>query len=75
MRHHIMDALYGLVIATLILAGVWVGYHSWEESMMDDGSYDKAEPHGATTIIIPEDRLLTASYAGGTGPVSPARGS
>lgn len=67
-----MDALYGLVIVALILAGVWVGYHAWEESMMDDGSYEKAEPHG--TIAIPEDHLLTA-YVDGAGPASSARGS
>ena len=67
-----MGALYYLVIATLVLAGVWVGYHAWEESMTNDGSYEKAEPHGA--ITAPEDDLLTA-YTHGGSPASSARGS
>ena len=72
MRHHIMGALYYLVIATLVLAGVWVGYHAWEESMMNDGSYENVEPH--STITTPEDYPLTA-YAQGGSPASSARGS
>ena len=68
-----MDALYYLVIATLVLTGAWVGYHASEEFMMDDGSYEKAEPHG-TIIIVPEDHLLMA-YVHGVGPASSPRGS
>lgn len=28
---HIMAVLEGLVIAAIIMAGIWVGYHAWDE--------------------------------------------
>ena len=49
-RHHIMGVMEYLVIATIIIAGVWVGYHAWEESAADP--YKPVEPHGAPPIQL-----------------------
>ena len=40
-----MAILEALVIATLILAGSWVGYHTWEHSLTEDSTYDEADAH------------------------------
>ncbi len=47
-----MDVLMGLVIVTIILAGGWVGYHSWQHSMEE--GYDSGEAHA----IGPEQQLV-----------------
>lgn len=39
-----MAVLEALVIVTLILAGVWVGYNAWEKSLTED-PYGKADAH------------------------------
>ena len=39
-----MAVLEALVIATLILAGAWVGYNYWEHSLTED-AYDDAKAH------------------------------
>lgn len=39
-----MAVLEALVIATLILAGAWVGYNYWEHSLTED-PYGDAEAH------------------------------
>ena len=37
-----MAVLEGLVIVTIILAGIWVGYHAWDEWMHSDPEDVKA---------------------------------
>ena len=39
-----MAVLEALVIVTLILAGVWVGYNTWEHSLTEE-PYDGAGAH------------------------------
>ena len=39
-----MAVLEALVIATLILAGAWVGYNYWEHSLTEK-PYDDAKAH------------------------------
>lgn len=42
-----MAVLEGLVIVTIILAGIWVGYHAWDEWMHSapkDAKAHDAEP-------------------------------
>lgn len=35
-----MAVLEALVIATLIVAGAWVGYNYWEHSLTEESHYD-----------------------------------
>ena len=39
-----MAVLEALVIVTLILAGAWVGYNTWEHSLTEE-PYDDADAH------------------------------
>ena len=40
-----MGVLEGLVIATIVLAGAYVGYHAWQESLgAEDGEAHSASP-------------------------------
>lgn len=39
-----MAVLEALVIVTIILAGVWVGYNTWEHSLTEE-PYDDADAH------------------------------
>ena len=45
-----MGVLEYLVIATIIIAGAWVGYNAWEESSAGVDPHKPAEPHGAPPI-------------------------
>ena len=38
-----MGALELLVIATIIIAGAWVGYHAWQESLHNTGEAHDVE--------------------------------
>lgn len=40
-----MGVLEGLVVATMVLAGAYVGYHAWQESLgAEDGEAHSAGP-------------------------------
>ena len=63
MRPQRMAVLEALVIVTLILAGVWVGYNTWEHSLTEEpyGDADAhhvwqpphVEPYAATPPLTP----------------------
>lgn len=48
-----MAVLEALVIATIILAGAWVGYHAWQDSL-----HETAESHD----IIIEHHVFEKSF-------------
>lgn len=45
-----MGVLEYLVIATIVIAGAWVGYNAWEESTTGADPHKPVEPHGAPSI-------------------------
>ena len=47
-----MGVMEYLVIATIIIAGAWVGYNAWEESITGADPYKPVEPHGAPPIHL-----------------------
>lgn len=47
-----MGVMEYLVIATIIIAGAWVGYHAWEESATGADPHKPVEPHGAPPIQL-----------------------
>ena len=54
-----MDALMGLVILTIILAGAWVGYNAWQADMADPKPhYDDADAHN----YAPSPPMLHKQY-------------
>lgn len=42
-----MAILEGLVILTIVLAAGYVGYHTWQEWLMEEAAEDAAEAHEA----------------------------
>lgn len=68
-RHHVMGVLEYLVIATIIIAGAWVGYNAWEESAAGADPYQPVEPHDAPAI------QLAAAYGQDSIVNAPLRGS
>ena len=52
-----MAVLEALVIVTLILAGVWVGYNTWEHSLTEEkygeaGAHHVQQPPPITSYVI-----------------------
>ncbi|TFH03209.1 MAG: hypothetical protein E4G77_00940 [Nitrosopumilus sp.] len=54
-----MGILLGLVIATIVITGVYVGYHAWEASL-----HEEVEKHSESINfeIFQDDKLTTSIF-------------
>ena len=61
-----MAVLEGLVIVTIILAGIWVGYHAWDEeihSAPEDAKAHDVEPAQILAYADPTPHITARSIS------------
>lgn len=61
-----MAVLEGLVIITIILAGIWVGYHAWDEwmhSTPEDAKAHDMEPAKTLTHTDMTPHIIVRSVS------------